>query len=306
MRKIFTLLFLTVAIIFCQAQKTNLSLNLEKGKEYSQITNAKTSISQDFDGQKSNMEMTINGKLIYKVLSVNTSDYDLEVWYKSLGMSIELPQGRMEVSSDRVDENNIFSIIMSKMIGNSINVKMSKNGKIIELNNFESLFDSIFEDFTDIPESHLEQIKAQMMQAYGPEAFKGNIEIVSSIFPENPVNIGDKWSIQTKLESGMSAFMTTEYELTALGPDYAMISGNSVIETEDKDAYIELNSMPLKYDLTGSMVSNIKIDKTSGWIIEADFNQVMEGDAFILENPQLPSGMKVPMTSRSETTITSK
>jgi len=127
--------------------------------------------------------------------------------------------------------------------------------------------------------------------------------MVTAIFPDNPVNKGDKWTIKTNLESGMAALMTTEYEFTDLGSDYAMIKGNSVIETEDKDAYIESNGMPMKYDLTGSMISEIKVDKETGWIIEANINQEIKGDAYIKGNPQLPNGMKIPMIMKNEMTI---
>ena len=65
----------------------------------------------------------------------------------------------------------------------------------------------------------------------------------------------------------MSAKMETVYELKELSDSYYQIFGNSRIETADKDAYIESNGMPMKYDLTGSMDSEIKVDKNTGWII---------------------------------------
>jgi len=303
MRKIFNLLLLSIALTSCQAQKADLTLNLENGKEYRQVTNSKATIIQDINGQKMNMVMTIKGGMSYKVVSVNPSDYDLEVKYESLSMIMELPQGKMEFSSEKNDEQDIFSTLLSKMIGNTFNVKMAKNGKILEVKNIESRIESLFEDFTHIPENQLAQLKAQMTKAYGAEAFKGNIEMVTAIFPDNPVNKGDKWTIKTNLESGMAALMTTEYEFTDLGSDYAMIKGNSVIETEDKDAYIESNGMPMKYDLTGSMISEIKVDKETGWIIEANINQEIKGDAYIKGNPQLPNGMKIPMIMKNEMTI---
>ena len=304
MRKIFNLLLLSIVLTSCQAQKVNLTLNLEKGKEYRQVTNSKATIIQDINGQKMNMVMTLKGGMSYKVVSVNSSDYDLEVKYESLNMIMELPQGKMEFSSDKKDEQDIFSTLLSKMIGNTFNVRMAKNGKILEVKNIESRIESLFEDFSHMPENQLAQLKAQMTKAYGAEAFKGNIEMVTAIFPDNPVNKGDKWTIKTNLESGMAALMTTEYEFTELGSDYAMIKGNSVIETEDKDAYIESNGMPMKYDLTGSMISEIKVDKETGWIIEANINQEIKGDAYIKENPQMPNGMKIPMIMKNEMTIT--
>ena len=52
------------------------------------------------------------------------------------------------------------------------------------------------------------------------------------------------------------------------------------------------------------MDSEIKVDKNTGWIIEAIINQSITGDAYIKENPQLPNGMKIPMTMINEMVIT--
>lgn len=308
MRKINNLLLLTIALmtitsISSQAQKVELTLNLEKGKEYRQVTNSKATIIQDIYGQKMNIVMTIKGGMSYKVVSVNPSDYDLEVKYESLSMITEMAQMKMEFSSDKNDEQDILSTLLSKMIGNTFNVKMAKNGKILEVKDIELQIESLFEDFTNIPENQLAQFKSQITEAYGAEAFKGSIQMVTAIFPDNPVNKGDKWTINTNLESQMALSMTTEYEFTDLGSNYAMIKGNSVIETEDKDEYIESNGMMMKFDMTGSMISEIKVDKETGWIIEANINQEIKGDAYMKGNSQMPNGMKIPMMMNNEMTI---
>jgi hypothetical protein len=64
--------------------------------------------------------------------------------------------------------------------------------------------------------------------------------------------------------------------------------------------------MPLKYDLTGAMTSDIKIDKKTGWTINAMINQSIKGTAYIKDNPQIPGGMTIPMTMNNEMTITEK
>lgn len=304
MKKVLILILSSIVLTACQAQKTDLSLNLEKGKEYRQVTNSKANINQEINGQKINMTMTINGEMTYKVVSVNPADYDMEVKYESLIMAMGLPQGKMEFSSDKNNEQDIFSKLLSKMIGQPFNVKMTKNGKILEVNKIESMIESLFEDFSNIPENKLAQIKAQMKKAYGAKAFKGNIEMVTAIFPDKPVNKGDNWTIKTNLESGFSGLMTTDYELVELGSDYAMIKGNSSIQTADKDAYIKSNGMPMKYDMSGSMISEIRVDKETGWIIKASTKQEIKGDGYIKENPQMPNGMKIPMTMINEMIIT--
>lgn len=304
MRTILTLIISSMIFLSCHAQKFDLSLKLEQGKEYTQKTDSKATIIQEINGQKVSMVMTIKGAMTFLVKPTSETNYDMDTKFENLSISMQLPQGKMEFSSEKNDENDIFSKILGEMRNKTFGVVMNRTGNVIEVKNVEVLWESALNQFDQLPEMQKEQIKAQIMKAYGAEALKGSIEMVTAIYPENPVNKGDKWTINTNLESGMSAKISTEYEFTELTSEYASIKGISTIVTADKDAYIETNGMPLKYDLTGSMISEIKVDKITGWIIEAKINQEIKGDAYIKENPQMPGGMKIPMTLINEMIIT--
>lgn len=304
MKTIFTLILTVFVLTSFQTQNSDLSLKLEKGKEYKQITNSKATIIQEVNGQKVNMVMTIKGTMTFLVKDITENGYNMDAKFEELSMSMQMPQGLMEFSSEKNDANDIFSTILGAMKDKAFGITMSKTGKITDVKNVEALWSTAINTFDQLPEMQKEQIKAQIMKAYGGEALKGNIEMVTAIYPDSPVNRGDKWTINTKLESGMSANMTTDYEFAELTSEYALIKGKSTIVTADKDAYIESNGMPMKYDLTGSMDSEIKVDKNTGWIIEATINQKIEGDTYIKENPQLPNGMKIPMTMINDMVIT--
>lgn len=304
MKTIFTLILTVFVLTSYQTQNSDLSLKLEKGKEYKQITNSKTTIIQEVNGQKMNMVMTIKGTMTFLVKDITENGYNMDAKFEELSMSMQMPQGLMEFSSEKNDANDIFSTILGAMKDKAFGITMSKTGKITDVKNVEALWSTAINTFDQLPEMQKEQIKAQIMKAYGAEALKGNIEMVTAIYPDSPANRGDKWTINTKLESGMSANMTTDYEFAELTSEYALIKGKSTIVTADKDAYIESNGMPMKYDLTGSMDSEIKVDKNTGWIIEATINQKIEGDTYIKENPQLPNGMKIPMTMINDMVIT--
>jgi len=212
----------------------------------------------------------------------------------------------LEFSSEKNDEKDIFSTILSAMKNKPFLVKMTKTGKVNEVKNIESVFSGIFEKFPQLTDIQKQQIQSQLMQAYGEKAFKGNLEMCSAIFPDFQVSKGDKWIIKTKLESGMAANMETTYELKEVNDSYCLLSGTSRIESADKDAYIQSNGMPLKYDMSGTMSSEIKINRKRGWIIESKINQALKGTAQVKDNPQMPGGMTIPMTMNNEMTITEK
>lgn len=304
MKKILNLVLALILLTSCQAQKQKLELNLTKGETYSQNLVSNSSISQNFNGQQMIINMTIIGKTTMKVIDIQDLVYSMEVKYESLSMKMSLPNGVMEFSSEKNDENDIFSTLLGEMKGKIFLIKMTKTGKINEVKNIESLFLNMFNKFPQLSDAQKQQIQGQLMQAYGEKAFKGNFEMITSIFPDSPVSTGDKWTMKTKLESGMSGNLETTFELKEVNDLYFLISGDSKIETADKDAYIQSNGMPLRYDLTGTMISNLKINRKSGWIMDAKISQSIKGNAYVKDNPQMPGGMTIPMTISNDMTIT--
>lgn len=304
MQKLFTSIVFLLVLTTAQAQKkTALSLNLEKGKAYKQVTESTSTINQDIQGQQMNIVMLVKGTMSYTVINV-TDQYEMDVRYESLSLSMQLPQGSMEFSSEKNDEQDIFSKILAEMKKNSFQIKITKQGKITEVKNIDKLFESAFDRFSDIPQNQMVQIKAQLQKAYGEDAMKGNIEMVTAIYPEHAVSINDTWIVKTKLESGMSAAMTSTYKYAANENAHYLITGDSKIETADKDAYIETNGIPMKYNLKGTMLSEIKVDKKSGWIIEATVKQEMSGDVSIEPSTQIPDGMTIPMSLKTDMKFT--
>ncbi len=304
MKKIFSTLVTVMIIGQCFAQKADLKLNLEVGKVYKQTTVSKANIVQEFGGQEMEILMTIKGEMSYLVKSIAGNNYDMDVEYDRLSIMMKMPQGEMDFNSDKQDEDDIFSTILKEMLHKPFHVTMTKKGKVLAVKNIDALFESVFSKFSEIPEAQLAQIKEQLEKSYGESGFRGNIEMVTSIFPDKPVAIGDQWTIETKLESGMTANVTTVYKYVEKNSNYVLIKGDSKVKTVDSDEYMESNGMEMKLDLVGTMVSEVKIDPKTGWIIEAKINQELNGDTVVKPNAQIPDGMTIPMAMKTESLIT--
>ncbi|MGI6572602.1 MAG: DUF6263 family protein [Fermentimonas sp.] len=306
MRTIFTLIIAFILFTPCKSQSTDLSLKLEKGKEYKHVTQSKVTLVQEMSGQKIDVVTTIGGTLTFFVKDVNENGYIMDATYETLGMSMKMPQGTMSFNSESKDPNDIFSTILGAMKSKPFEVIMSKTGKVKEVKDIENLWETAINQFEILTDAQKEQIKAQLTKSYGAYAQKGNIESVTAIYPDKPVRKGDKWTIQTRLESGILAQVSTDYEFVDLTPGYALIKGHSTIKTDDKDAHVELEGAPMKYDLTGTMESEIKVDTQSGWIIEAKINQKVKGETIIKATPEQPNGMVIPTSMITEAVITNE
>jgi hypothetical protein len=306
MRYISTLLLAVLILTSANAQKAKLSLKLEEDKTYTQVSHTKASIEQDVYGMKMNIAIIMDASTSYLVKAVNKEGYDMELRYDKMTMTMELPQTTMEFSSEKNDESDLFSSILAQMKDKPLKVKMNKRGELTEMEDVKSRWEEIINQFDQFPQEEREQVKSQLMNAYGEKAIKGSIEIFTAIFPEKPVKKGAQWNIVTNLEAGMASTLSTTYTYEGSEENFALISGLGSVTTTDKEAYAETNGMSMKYDLSGTLSSSIKMDKKTGWIHEASVEQSIEGTATIKANDQLPDGMTIPMTIKNETRVSSE
>lgn len=307
MKKLLLSTFVALSVAFtCQAKKTELSLHLQQGKAYKQLTNSNVTIDQQVQGQQMKISMEIKGSMTYKVTAVTATGYNMDVQYDSLSLSMQMPQGTMNFSSEKNDATDIFSSVLKSMKNKPFQVTMTTKGKITEVKNIDKLFESMFANSPQLPEQQKAQMKAQLVRSYGEDAFKGNVEMTMAIYPDKPVATGDTWVIENKQKSGMPVEITTTYTYKANEANDYLITGDSKIETSDPDQFVENNGMQMKYNMDGTMTSEIRVDKATGWVREANLKQEMQGTTTIKANAQMPNDMEIPMTMHNDMTFTDK
>lgn len=129
----------------------------------------------------------------------------------------------------------------------------------------------------------------------------------TDILPDHAVSIGDKWLIRNQVLTPMSVEIGITYELKEVNKSYYLISGISKIGAVGNNLNVESNKFTLRNDTTGTMTSEIKIDRKSGWIIDSKINQHMKVVTDI-ESPSHPKEIfkTMKMTMNNEMTVTGK
>lgn len=303
MKKLLTLALILSATLCVQAKKYKLALNLEVGKEYIQKSNAKMTITQNFNGMPIEIGMNIKGDYVFKVIGAENDQYDMEVKYRTVEMEMESAQGKSSFSSNKASEQDIMSTMLSRMIDKPFKMIMGKNGKVIEIKGIDNLFGGMFEGF-DITQQQKDQILAQLKQSYGAKAFKGSFEQITAIYPEGKVKLGKKWTTETNIEAGMSVHVTTNFELKAANTEYFLLHGEGDLSSNPNSPFVKQNGMDMKILLDGNLTSDIKIDRKTGWIIDATIVQNLSGNTELKASEQMPEGMSIPMTVKSKSVIT--
>lgn len=295
---------LLLLISTAQAQQ-KLQLNLKKGESYQQVTLNDASITQEILGQSMEITLGVSSSMSFTVLNVNRDGYDMQVSFNYMKLSMGSLQSKMEFDSENPDEDDAFSQIMSGVVGESFNIKMSKSGKVLEISGIEAMWEKAFEN-QNISGAEKAEIITQLNQTYGSEAIKGNIEMVSAIFPENKVSKGDQWTNDVNINSGMKGLASTTYTYMGSEEDRHLISGSGEITTSEEGSKINTNGLELTMNLNGIMESEIAIDAATGWIVEATVNQKIDGTANMEANEQMPTGLTIPMKIRNEMQVTDK
>jgi hypothetical protein len=193
-------------------------------------------------------------------------------------------------------------VIMSNMCNKPFLLRMSKKGKVEEIKDAEKIFDDMFKG-VQLDDAQKEQIRQQMMKSYGETALQSSIEAATSFFPEKAVAVNEKWNTKSKLVTSTTLNVITAYTLNSYTATAYTISGSSTLETADKNAVTESNGIPMKFDLKGKMNSTIKVDAKTGWISELKLVQELAGNTSMTMGEQ---SLTIPMTTKTETTVTSK
>lgn len=303
----YTSLLAILLFLFVSCKDKNaytIELNLEKNAIYKQKINANTFIKQNMNGQDITINMILNSNVEFSVLDITSdSNYVLEAKYKSMSLEMQLPQTKMTFNSETFSSDDLFSQVLSNMKDVPFQVIMNKKGKILEVKNMDMLFESLTSQFPELGEEQKEMIKTQLNESFGQDAFKGNLELITAIFPEKPVQQNDSWNSNFEILSGSPTLVSQTLTFNGKNGKIYKIHGESQMKSKNKEEYISSNGIDMKYDLHGKMTSDIKLNVQTGWIESAKISQTIEGASFIKANPQMPEGLKIPMNIQAEMTV---
>lgn len=304
MKQLLCLLFLMAGALYCNAQKFKPALNLVKDSSYYLNFTVNSQAGEVVDGQQNTINIGYVYKMAFKVLAVSDSVYNMEVTIRSVSMKIEMAGFTTEIDTKKNDPQDTLSTIMSGIVNKPFNTEITKKGRVKSVTNLDKLLDILLN--SEPADAKRQQARALFTQSFGLSAFRGSLEAGIAIFPDAPIAKDDKWVINTTFENTARVAVRINYRLTDIAAGLYIIHGEGTLTSEKDAAPSQVNGMPVKYDLNGSVISDIRVDKKTGWIREAKMKQIMMGSMQILDNPKLPGGMTIPITYTTDGVTTNK
>jgi hypothetical protein len=296
MKKLFVLFAGLLVLFVVSAQDVNLSLKLEKGKIYKQHFEVKQNRIQEVMGQKVDVSSIVGSTVSFLVTSVDDGNYDLEVKYEKMTLSMLSAQGAVEFSSENKSGSDIISALMGGMVNKPFRVVIS-NGRITEVSGIDALFTAASSQFSTITTTQLDQLKPRIMRSFGEDVLKNNVSLLLSALPNKVVAKGEKWVGRSRILVGTNMISRPDFELVDLTTAFASIKGVGKYATQNKDE--KAAGSPMKYDLTGTILSEAKVDRSTGWVLEAKIEQDFMGKSILDKSEQNPEGLTIPLTIKS-------
>lgn len=302
MKKILALFITCMLIINCQAaKKERLELNLTKGKTYTQKIKTTITINRAYQGKLITIGSVIESKMSFKVLQIQNSFYTLEVQYDSLSVKELLPNNIIEFNSWKSD---VFSKTINSLLNKPFKVVITKAGKVFETN-IDNLFTHMFDDFPELSLAKKLQIRSLMIKSFGEDAFNKSFDQISSFYPVHRVKEGSKWMSKSRIKIlNQPIISKTTFILKRICKSCYYISGSSEITSGKGYMHEGDLTLPIKMNIDGKSRYVIKMDKKTGWIIDATILQHIKDTPSIKTNAKKSNWKTFPFTVNGEVRIT--
>jgi len=301
MKYLFILLLVFVLSDACIAQNRPL-LHLATGETYYLNSTGISQVMQSVNGREEKVNLTLSYRMAFKVTGVKDSIYAMQVSYQSLQMKIRMADTTMDMGADQKSKLDTPSAIIAQMMNKPFGVRLSNTGRVRSIDNLDQVIGTAFDIFPQLGGSKKEEIKSRFIQSFGQNAFKGNIEMGIAILPAAAVSKNYKWVANTSQQMPAPVNVRAFYQLVDITAAVYQVHGEGSLATDSTTKPMDVDGMPLKYDLQGTTLTDVKIDRKTGWIIELQLRQLMEGNMIILDNPKIPGGKSIPMLFTTELT----
>lgn len=291
-----------LSVLNCFSQSYDLNFNLEKGKIYKLKHDVVQTTIQNMMGNIQEVETTISTIMAFEVKEKTQEFILVDVSINEMLFNMKSAMFSMEYDSKKaVKDGDLLGKIYSKVIGKKYSVLIDKKGEVKQVDGLNSLINSIIEDCNIVKPEAKEQMDRSVKQMFGEAVVKGNMEMLTNIFPKQKVKIGDKWNNKVSLETVMPVDYSNLWELKGVDSEVVAIVGDANIQSKITEEWNTVNGIPTKYDIKGNQNSEINIDRKSGWIISSSIESSMKGKIIMDKCDKLPQKMEIPIEIKTVT-----
>jgi hypothetical protein len=304
MKNFVVAMLVLVSLNALNAQKVSLRYNLKQGATYVTNQHVVQNIEQTIMGNSMTIKMTMDTRIKYVVNKIENGNFHLSMVHDGLKVVMESPMMNVEFDSaaENQDESNPMSKSFGAIVGQSYDLVITPTGKVLSVTGFDKVMDKILASVNG-NQAMADEVAANIKQQFGEESIKTSIEMMTAIYPENPVSVGESWVVKGMIKSGMELNSESNYTLKSVANGQWNIEGVTTL-VSNSDLAIPTNGMTSHFEMNGKSTQKVVVNATSGWLENVEMSQIIDGKVNI-EGGQLPSPMEIPMKISAESKIVS-
>jgi len=263
MRVLATIMFSLISISSF-AQKTYvLRQNYPTGYRYDFSINSDQIINQKIGGRDVHLTQNIGTDYTFDITEGHNGEKDVKVTYNRIFMKSVAMGTTMTYNSDEQDstKKNPFSGLK----GASFFMTVTPDGGIKTVAGIDKMLDNMASKMTT-DTSQVKQIKNALSKQFSEEVVKQTMESSFKIYPERAVKIGDKWTVDTKLQMSMPIETITEYTLKEVKDGIATLSVKGALVS--KGSFVVMGNK-METDLNGTNSGETSIDIKTGIVLNS-------------------------------------
>jgi hypothetical protein len=301
----FVLIAAVIVCVQCAQEKITLRLAVNAGDTFVTRMTSVQQISQTVQNITNELAQETTMDLRYDVTSqAADSSSKIRMTYERIGFSQQGPFGSFEYRSwESPDEVPLAAQGFAILVGKSIEMELSPDGKVIAVTGIEAILDDMLESLEmTLDDNTRTMLKDNFKRQFGQDAVRENMSRMFAFYPDKPVGPGDSWSSVVKLTTGIPLIVNNECRITEIKDGKILLAVKSEIEPNKDERITQMMGMEMFYDVHGKQEGTIVLDSISGWTLEGQLEQTFEGMVKIT-SPQAPEqSMDRPMTVSSTIT----
>lgn len=290
----------------CDNEKHELKFNPIVGKKYLLKQDTEQNIRQTLNNTEQNVQNKTTMILSFLVKNKFDQKIEIDVTIDRVIYSMKSEGMNMSFDTDKrpVPVDNMIAKIFYELIGKTLTITINSTGEILSVMGSDLIFETIINGLNVPNQAAREQLKGSLNNVIGEKAFKGNLGMITYIFPEKPVAVGGKWENETMLEQMVPTEIENEWTLQSINEEVAIIKGNSSIIADNVKPLANIGKMETTYNLRGTQDAIIEVDAFTGWILSAEMNNVISGTIEVGPNANAPNGTSIPLEFSTHTKYT--
>ncbi|ADL51922.1 DUF6263 family protein [Clostridium cellulovorans] len=303
----YLLIIMMLMISLLSGCKSNslIQLNVKEGDSYKVTQQIEQNISIKLGQQGINMSGNTTIVYIYNIIDVAEDGITtINVKYDSLIEKQNAVGATLDFDSTKdMDNSTPQNLALKSIIGKEFSFKISREGKILNIDGVNEILEAIVSNIKDIDENQKGVLTHFLNQTVGNDAIKDSLNQSMDIYPGKEVKVGDSWTKETVLNAAVPMKINSAMTLKEIKDDLVTIDVNSELSANDIIKSLQTVGINMNYNGTGKETKTLKVSKSNGFLQSGDIIQTLSGTGDVTMQGK---GISIPMDIESKTNYTSQ